>query len=163
MTVITSDALPPTAIAHYAGFWRRAFAFLIDHVIVLVPLTAVIYGIGAFEILASDDPLATEAAYLDLLGKFSIALLPLYLGPLWLYYALLESGKHQATIGKRMLRIKVTDLEGRRLGFGRSFGRQLGKLVSKATLGIGFAVAAFTPRKQALHDLFSRTLVVRAY
>ena len=161
MTAITTDSAPAASRLHYAGFWRRVVAFLIDHAIILIPLTALLYGFGAFEILTSDDPIAAETAYLDRLSKFSVGLLPLYLGVLWLYYSLFESGKRQATLGKRLMAIKVTDLEGRRLGFWRSFGRQLGKLVSKATLGIGFVVAAFTPRKQALHDLFSRTLVVR--
>ena len=162
MTAITTDDAPAASRVHYAGFWRRLVAFLIDHAIILVPLTAALYGAGALQILRSDDPIAAETAYLDLLTKFSVGLLPLYLGVLWLYYSLLESGRHQATIGKRIMGIKVTDMEGRRVGFRRCFGRQLGKLVSKATLGIGFVVAAFTPKKQALHDLFSRCLVVCA-
>lgn len=160
MTAITTDSAPAGSRVHYAGFWRRVIAFLIDHAIILIPLTALLYGLGAFEILNSDDPIAAETAYLDQVTKFSVGLLPLYLGVLWLYYALLESGTHQATLGKRILGIKVTDMEGRRVGFWRCLGRQIGKLVSKATLGIGFAVAAFTSKKQALHDLFSRCLVV---
>jgi len=163
LTAVTTDAAPVAPTVHYAGFWRRAAAFLIDHAIILVPLTAIIYGVGAFEILTSDDPIAAENGYLERLTKLSIGLPVLYFGILWLYYALLESGKHQATIGKRIIGIKVTDMEGRRVGFWRCFGRQLGKMVSKATLGIGFLVAAFTPKKQALHDLFSRCLVVRAH
>jgi uncharacterized RDD family membrane protein YckC len=160
LTAITTEGAPAATAVHYAGFWRRVVAFLIDHAIVLVPLTAILYGVGALQILTSDDPVAVETAYLARLSKFSAGLLPLYLAVLWLYYALLESGKRQATIGKRIMGIKVTDMEGRRVGFWRCLGRQLGKLVSKASLGIGFVVAAFTAKKQALHDLFSRCLVV---
>jgi len=162
VTAITSDTVPTAVALHYAGFWRRVLAFLIDHALIVVPLTLVLYGIGAVEIITSDDPIASETKYLDQLSKLSVGLLPLYLGLVWLYYSLVGSGRHQATLGKRILGIKVTDLQGRPLGFWRCFGRQLGKMVSKATLGIGFAVAAFTPKKQALHDLFSRTLVVKA-
>jgi uncharacterized RDD family membrane protein YckC len=162
LTAVTTDAAPVAPAVHYAGFWRRALAFLIDHAIVLVPLTAILYGAGAFEILTSDDPIAAESNYVDRLSRLSIGLPPVYLAVLWLYYALLESGKHQATLGKRIIGIKVTDMEGRRIGFRRSFGRQLGKMVSKASLGVGFVVAAFTSKKQALHDLFSRCLVVCA-
>jgi uncharacterized RDD family membrane protein YckC len=160
LTAVTTDAAATAPTVHYAGFWRRVVAFLIDHAIILLPLTAIVYGVGAFEILIGDDPIAAENSYLDRLTKFSIGLPVFYFGILWLYYALLESGKHQATIGKRIIGMKVTDMEGRRVGFWRCFGRQLGKMVSKATLGIGFLVAAFTPKKQALHDLFSRCLVV---
>jgi uncharacterized RDD family membrane protein YckC len=160
LTAVTTDTAPAAAVIHYAGFWRRVLAFLIDHAIILVPLTAILYGVGAFEILTSDDPIAAESSYIDRVSKLSIGLPALYFGVLWLYYALLESGKHQATLGKRIVGIKVTDMEGRRVGFWRCFGRQLGKMVSKASLGIGFVVAAFTPKKQALHDLFSRCLVV---
>ena len=81
---------------------------------------------------------------------------------IWLYYAILECGVRQATLGKRMLAIKVTNLAGEPIGFWRSFGRQAGKIVSTTILGIGFLIAAFTRRKQALHDLFARCLVVRS-
>jgi uncharacterized RDD family membrane protein YckC len=160
LTAITSDAALVAPAVHYAGFWRRVVAFAIDHAIILIPMAIILYAIGAARILTSDDPIAAETAYVDFLNKYSLALPLLYFAVVWLYYALLESGPRQATLGKRILGIKVTDMEGRRLGFGRSLGRQLGKMVSKASLGIGFVVAAFTPKKQALHDLFARCLVV---
>ena len=90
-----------------------------------------------------------------------VAVKPLSVVVLWLYYAILECGAHQATFGKRALAIKVTSLAGERVGFWRSFGRQAGKILSTALLGLGFVLAAFTRRKQALHDLLARCLVVR--
>lgn len=157
-----SDAAAAGAAVHYAGFWRRLWAFLIDHAIVLLPLIGALYGIGLAEVLLSDDPLAAAARYLDVASSLSIGFKPLYLGVLWLYYAAFESSARQATLGKRLLGLKVTDLMGGRIGFWRSAGRQLGKAVSTAMLGIGFVIAAFTARKQALHDLFARCLVIRA-
>jgi uncharacterized RDD family membrane protein YckC len=79
----------------------------------------------------------------------------------WLYFAGLESSAWQATLGKRATRLQVTDRTGRRLSFGRATGRFFAKAISAITLLIGYLVAAFTPRKQALHDLIAGTVVVR--
>jgi Tfp pilus assembly major pilin PilA len=79
----------------------------------------------------------------------------------WLYSALLESSSRQATLGKMAFRIRVTDLDGQRIGFGRATGRYFGKIVSSIAFGIGFVMAGFTQRRQALHDKIARTLVLR--
>ena len=80
----------------------------------------------------------------------------------WLYFALQESSRFQATLGKRALKIVVTDLQGGRIGFPRASGRYFAKLLSTLSLGIDYLMAAFTARKQALHDLVADTLVVRS-
>jgi uncharacterized RDD family membrane protein YckC len=79
----------------------------------------------------------------------------------WIYYASLESSTWQATLGKKILGLKVTDLEGNRISFGRASGRFFGKILSGMILGIGFLMAGFTERKQALHDIVAGCLVLR--
>jgi uncharacterized RDD family membrane protein YckC len=79
----------------------------------------------------------------------------------WLYFALMESSAHQATLGKMALGIIVTDMQGQRLTFGRATGRFFAKILSGCMIYIGFIMAAFTERKQALHDMIASTLVVR--
>jgi uncharacterized RDD family membrane protein YckC len=79
----------------------------------------------------------------------------------WLYYALMESSQHQATIGKRRLGICVTDANGRRISFARASGRFWSRLLSAIPLGIGFLLPRFTKRKQALHDLVAGCVVIR--
>jgi uncharacterized RDD family membrane protein YckC len=79
----------------------------------------------------------------------------------WLYYALLESSAWQGTLGKKALGLEVTDLQGRRIGFGRASGRFFAKFISVLTLFIGFIMAGFTERKQALHDMIAGCLVIR--
>jgi len=147
-----------SAAFRYAGFWRRLAAFAIDHLIVIAAFAAAVFGVGVAYVLLSGDMERAVSRYLDL-AYFAVK--PLSVVVIWLYYAILECGAHQATLGKRVLAIKVTDLAGERVGFWRSFGRQAGKVVSTAILGLGFVLAAFTRRKQALHDLFARCLVVR--
>ena len=79
----------------------------------------------------------------------------------WLYYALMESSRFQGTLGKMAVQIKVTDLEGNRVSFGRATGRYFGKLVSALVLFIGYIMVAFTEKKQGLHDIMAGCLVVR--
>ena len=62
--------------------------------------------------------------------------------------------------GKRAMGIKVTDDYGRRIGFGRASGRFFGKIVSGLIFYIGFMLAGWTSRKQALHDMMAGSLVV---
>jgi uncharacterized RDD family membrane protein YckC len=79
----------------------------------------------------------------------------------WLYYALQESGPHQATLGKRICGLKVIDQNGQRISFGRASGRYFGMILSGCTCGIGYLMAAWTERKQALHDMMAGTFIIR--
>lgn len=123
----------------YAGFWRRFAAVLIDWIIL-----SVAQGIlfGTVEVDTGGQVVVGTA----------IA---------WLYWAVMESSTEQATLGKKVLSIKVTDLAGNRITFGRATGRYFAKIVSTVILFIGYVMAGFTPRKQALHDKIADTLVVR--
>jgi uncharacterized RDD family membrane protein YckC len=90
------------------------------------------------------------------LGMFFFVLLQ------WLYFAGLESSARQATIGKSVMALRVTNLEGRRLSFGHATGRFFAKIVTgMIPFAIGYIMAAFTERKQALHDLIAATLVLK--
>ncbi|MGA9497765.1 MAG: RDD family protein, partial [Terriglobales bacterium] len=79
----------------------------------------------------------------------------------WLYEAFMESSSYQATLGKMIFGMKVTDLYGNRISFGRATGRHFAKWLSGMILGIGYIMVAFTERKQGLHDLLAGTLVRR--
>ena len=79
----------------------------------------------------------------------------------WLYYALLESSSWQGTLGKKALGLEVTDLAGSRISFGRATGRYFARWISVMTVGIGYIMAGFTEKKQALHDIIAGTLVIR--
>ena len=83
------------------------------------------------------------------------------IGISFIYYAVLESSEQQATWGKRLIGLRVTDLDGGQISFGRAAGRFFAKIVSYLTLLIGFLMQPFTTRKQALHDILAGTLVVK--
>lgn len=140
----------------HAGFWRRALAWLID-ALILSPVFALSYLAVAG---SAAVPLAMRA---DGLVPFRVlpwvwsawVLVP------WLYYALCECSPWQATPGKLALGLRVTDEFGRRIGFGRATGRFFGKFLSGFILDIGYLLAGWTERRQALHDLMAGCCVVR--
>jgi len=78
----------------------------------------------------------------------------------WLYRGIMESSSKQATIGKMLLKIKVTDLAGNRISFLRATSRHFSKVISTLIFSIGFIMAAFAAKKQALHDKMAGCLVV---
>lgn len=164
MEVQPSISAPRRPAVRYAGFWRRFVAHLIDQIIVgvvafvvFLPALALLgLGIGADMMEETEGAIglviAAIAAYL--MAILMIIVLQ------WLYYALMESSNKQATLGKLALGIIVTDLGGNRVTFGRATGRYFGKILSGMIFSIGFIMAAFTEKKQALHDMIASCLVV---
>lgn len=162
----------PAPVVAYAGFWLRFVAALLDGLILGVPVTIVfmiiLLGSGIGGILrgipnSSSDPGEAIANALGL-GFFvgvGVIILLLAIGK-WLYFAGFESSSWQATPGKKVLNIIVTDLSGARITFARATGRFFSKYVtSLIPLGIGYILAGITERKQALHDMIASTLVLR--
>jgi uncharacterized RDD family membrane protein YckC len=136
----------------YAGFWKRLAAFLVDTIVLAGVGFCVGFAFGFVMVLALGPRLDQDVLQL---ASFGLGFLINFL-----YYAILESSESQATPGKRVLHIKVTDEDGRRITFARATGRYFAKLLSFVILGVGCLMAAFTPRKQALHDSLAHTLVI---
>lgn len=156
------------ATVAYAGFWLRVLAYLIDALILgvfAVPIligAAMVMGIGGIlaRIPRNGDPFSEGMPPIFLL--FIWLCLLLGLAGTWLYYALLESSEWQGTAGKKALGLIVTDMAGQRVSFARASGRHFGKIVTSfIPLGIGYAMAGFTERRQALHDMLASCLVLR--
>jgi uncharacterized RDD family membrane protein YckC len=159
--------MQPPAHLVYAGFWLRVAAYFLDYLIIEIPLVSLatvvgfIYGFAAARSHASVGFLTPEGAINASFVILELGISSVSLVVHWLYFALQESSSVQATLGKRVVGIKVTDEQGRRIGFGRASGRFFGKIISGLTLLIGYLMAGFTERKQALHDMLAATLVVR--
>jgi len=140
----------------YAGFWSRFAAYLIDSIIVAVVVVPIGAFIGALVGAASDGDVRNSPMWP--LATLFIRAVSLAIG--WFYYGLMESSSWQATLGKRVLGLRVTDMDGNRIGFGRATGRYFGKILSAMICLVGFIMAAFTERRQALHDMMASTLVL---
>lgn len=149
----SAAARPPVV---YAGLWRRAAAYLLDSVV--LGFVVAIFILGPLMQRAGISP---ENPWVLLTGtsRQIVAMNLLATMASWLYWALLESSRWQATLGKKLMGIEVTDLEGRRISFARASGRYFGKIVSALTFFMGFAMAGFTEKRQALHDIMTGCLV----
>lgn len=139
----------PEPAQRYAGFGRRVGAFLVDIVLVYVLL----FVAGAVWITQRWKGSAQLDAWI-------VLLYPAIWGVGWLYWAGLESSGLQGTLGKRVVGLMVTDMSGQRITFRRATGRYFGKILSAMLFYVGFLMAAFTAKKQTLHDMLSGTLVV---
>ena len=152
----------------YAGFWVRFAAVLIDGLILGIPaglvLIILMFLFGGFGLMMHRNVVDPRAAAV-FAGPLVLAILFAWLFLIalqWLYFAGMESSARQATFGKVAMSLRVTDLEGQRLSFGHATGRFLAKIVSgMIPLGIGYIMAGFTEKKQALHDMIAGTLVLR--
>jgi uncharacterized RDD family membrane protein YckC len=165
----SSAATHSPAHVEYAGFWLRFAAIFIDGLIIGIPImivSAIIGFVFGYTYGASHPSEKLSLFNQDggLNGTFilmELIVISLSMFVRWLYFALQECSSAQATLGKRVLGLKVTDLEGRRIGFGKATGRFFGKILSGIILWIGYMMAGFTERKQALHDMIAGTLVIR--
>jgi uncharacterized RDD family membrane protein YckC len=145
-------------MAIYGGFWIRVVGYIIDAILmgVVGSVLGAILGIGGGFAAALD---AANADTAMAGAQFASAGIGIVIG--WLYYALMESSAYQATVGKMVFGLVVTDLNGNRISFARATGRHFAKWLSSIILLIGFIMVAFTERKQGLHDMVAGTLVTK--
>ena len=157
--VLRPGAVPPAAApapvpiveqVSYGGFWRRFLGLLIDVIVTYFPIATVRVLLG-LPASGSFDPLQPAAWWAAL---FEVIID-------WLYAALLMSSPWRATLGQAVMDLHVADLHGRRISFARASARFLAQILNLVTLGLGLLMQVFTPRRQALHDLVTGTVVVR--
>ncbi|WP_071395507.1 RDD family protein [Bacillus tuaregi] len=160
----------------YGGFWLRLAAYLIDSIIVGIPLSIIsililvfFFGTSDITYLIMADPEYMDTAMTD---DEALSFLATYLGSIFVtsivsicvavaYFAGLHASKWQATIGKKMLGLKVTNLRGERISFWRGLGRYLAMSFLSGILFIGYIMVGLTEKKQGLHDLIAGTIVVK--
>lgn len=155
----------------YAGFWLRFAAYIIDQfvigiagLILAVPFIVAIVAFGInLSVMNSASDFFDQGGWMMISGIIGLIVLVALLSVVmkWLYYALMESSKYGGTLGKMAVSIKVVDLEGNRISFGRATGRYFSRIITNMTLLIGYILAGVTQKKQALHDMIASCLVIR--
>lgn len=154
----------------YGDFWARLVAYVVDALIMgvavialFIPLAAITGAAAHLQVL-QDAPRhgqptpAMVAAIFSIVFTFVGAALLIT----WLYHAYCESSSWQATVGKRVMNLYVTDLNGQPISFLHATGRHFAKIITGLIpLFLGYIMAAFTERRQALHDMIAGTLVLR--
>lgn len=154
----------------YAGFWLRVAAYLIDSLVMsaggLLIAIPVIIGIVGFAVglegIDNPEDFLESGRWMYVGGIIGLILLASLLGLVmgWLYYALMESSKYGGTLGKIAVGIKVVDMNGNKVTFGKATGRYFSRIVTNMTLFVGYIMAGFTEKKQALHDIIAGCLVI---
>lgn len=143
----SSSAMPIS----YAGFWLRVAASLVDGFI--VNLIFAILGILYFWFLAKNNPSLSSSTQ-TVMGIFYFII--------WILYFPFMESRGGTTFGKKIVGIKVLNTNGEPVGFLRSLGRNLAKIISALILMIGFIMAGFTKKKQGLHDIIASCVVVKS-
>ncbi len=171
-----AGAAAPAVVAavggrEYAGFWLRFVAYVIDSLIWFVAfgiVVAIVVGFLGVESIRSQfgemgqgmngpNPVFPAMLIIIILTFSAVGLVVS-----WLYFAGMESSEHQGTLGKMALGLVVTDMTGQRINFARASGRFFSKLITGLVpLCIGYIMAGFTEKKQALHDMIASCLVLR--
>ena len=163
----------------YAGFWKRFVAFFLDQLLLGIVCTLIFvpvwffifvgyfmnnyehngYRFTSFVLQDHSFHYYSSIQFPLLIFVFIIFGLINLIGS-WLYYAIMESSNAQGTVGKIIIGIKVTGLHGEKISFTKATGRYFGKIISAIILFIGYIMAGFTEKKQALHDILSSCIVV---
>ena len=154
----------------YAGLGRRFVAFIVDLILVLligsvvITFFSLVNGIKYFYYLTVSGAhysTLTEAGTLDsVVGPILAAYGMLLIIVPWLYFAGFESSRSQATPGKVLMHLVVTDMEGIKPTFARTTLRFFGKFISAIIIFIGFLMIGFTQKHQGLHDKIASCLVL---
>jgi uncharacterized RDD family membrane protein YckC len=150
-----AQVAPAESPVIYAGFWLRLLAALVDSVAMFMP-----FCIVAFVLIVIVRLVSTTKGYEPATVILTV-FPPVAIVAIWLYFAVMESSSWQATFGKKLLGLYVTDIKGQRLSLSRATGRTFAKYLSSMTAGIGYLLCGFTEKKQALHDIVANCLVLR--
>lgn len=127
----------------YAGFWIRFAAYFIDAIILSIINVILSYlFFGDYDFFAPNQMLTVISFFVGV-G----------------YFAVMESSEKQATLGKMIVGIRVGDTKGERITVMNAIGRYFAKILSVVTLLIGFMMAGWDSKKQALHDKLADTYV----
>jgi uncharacterized RDD family membrane protein YckC len=169
-----AGATPGVAVGggrDYAGFWLRFVAYVIDSLVTFLAVGLVaalaigFLGIGFFRAQFEEMGRGMNGPSPVFPAMLVVTILTLVVVSLvasWLYFAGMESSEHQGTLGKMALGLVVTDVNGQRVSFARSTGRFFSKIITgMVPLAIGYIMAGFTEKKQALHDMIASCLVLR--
>jgi uncharacterized RDD family membrane protein YckC len=132
----------------YAGFWIRVAASILDGLILQFGL-AIFMGLFAvgLDMFQPDSPAASVLLFIILVAVYVC------------YFAGMESSSTQATLGKMAVGIKVGNHDGERISFGHALGRFFAKFISTITFYIGYMMAGWDAKNQALHDKIANTYV----
>lgn len=134
----------------YAGFWRRFMALALDSILLFFPAATMRVLLGL-----------SSSGLVDYESTATFAALCFEIAVDWLYAASMLSSRAGATLGMQAMGIRIAKTDGSRVSFSRATWRFFAQVLDLVTLGVGFLMQVFTPRRQTLHDLVTGTVVLR--
>jgi len=168
--VVTQEEEDGPDIGVYAGLGRRFVAFIVDFIIIILFDLVAMAVLGLTRGIQNSyfyfvqrvpvDTLTTEGTMGALLGSIIAAYGIVLIVIPWLYFAGFESSRSQATPGKLLMHIVVTDMTGNKPTFACVTLRHFAKFVSALVIFIGFLMIGLTQRRQGLHDRIAGCLVL---
>ncbi len=142
------------APVHYAGFWIRAFALIIDNIVVLTATAPLWIWLAFTSWTNANGELQVQWTATRILLVVLAALIAII-------YNTLMIGRYGATLGKMAVKIKVVRTGLGPVGYGTALLREtIGKWISGFICDLGYIWAGFDSRKQAWHDHLCSTLVI---
>lgn len=168
--VIVPEEEEGPEVGVYAGLGRRFIAFIVDAILILligivtITFFSMMNGLRyAYYIVAQGAPVTqlteagtADAAFGPIIAAFGMLIVVIP----WLYFAGFESSRSQATPGKVLMHIMVTDMEGNKPTFARVTLRHFGKFISAIPVFLGFLAIGLTKKRQGLHDKIGSCLVL---
>lgn len=138
-----------TAPQYFASFDQRLLATAIDHFFIVTAFALLVLLSFIF---------IEEKEQRIMLAIAAIPLIPI--GKL-IYGSITEASEKQASLGKRLMNIKVTDLKGNRIGLSNAFGRNIAKVFSVVPVFFGYLYIFLNRKQQGFHDVMANTVVVK--
>lgn len=151
----SKNTKPARGKLEYGGFFVRFAASIVDGILILL-IDAAMFIIAMVLFMLIGESSETAKGIISFCLLIACGVVP------WLYFAMAESSEKQTTLGKRLFGLKVTNLNGERISFGRATGRFIAKVLSQFPLVVGHLLALVTEKRQAFHDLLAGTIVVKA-
>jgi uncharacterized RDD family membrane protein YckC len=146
----TTPTASQPAVTTYAGFWVRFAALIIDNVIVFIANFIIGFFAGIF--MQADGMTQSQVSAIS--GVLGLVVSFGYF--IWMTHV------YGATVGKKALGIRVVGVNGEKLSFWKVVLREtVGKILSAIIIYIGFVMAAFTSKKQGLHDFIAGSTVTQ--
>lgn len=137
-----------TSPQYFAGFDLRMLAVVLDWFFI----------IGA---VAFIELLIVVSFELKQQGIFILAVNAVIIPILKFIYQVFLEATQQATYGKKMLNIKVTDMRGLKPSFTQIFFRNLSKIFSTVIFFFGYFYLFLNKKQQCIHDVMANTLVIK--
>ena len=156
---MSENPVPMAAQPHYAGFWRRFVAAILDQVILIVG-RAFVYGAIGLIIYAMLFVFDARSQMEIVFRVYAAILAVLDFWITWIYFAGMESSSLQGSLGKLAVGIRVYNADMKRITFERATARYFSKIISSLTLGVGHLLCAYSSKKQALHDFVAKTVLI---